>query len=569
MNQDTSSISDLLKSETAHLRKILDEYNRALLYGGVVTKTDIRGVITFVSQKFSELSGYHPDELIGKSHAIIRHPSVHKSTFRDLWSTIKNKEIWSGVLKNKKRNGEIFFAHTTIIPILDIHGEVIEYLAMRHDISELLSGRKVFQSSYKIDMLTGIGNRLKFFQDIAPIKMPMIALINIRYFKEINAIYGLEGGDLVLEQLAGLLQTESMKIGMEAYRFNGDEFVLLADKSLIDHPFDNLVHHLGKVIEETLFSVNDERINIKINIGISTCHTDTLLYADIALKEAKNSRTLFAVADDTSTATHEYKNTILWKNKIIAGIKEDRFLPYYQPIVNNETGQIESYEALIRLREGWNVISPAQFLNIAKYANVYSELTKIMIRKTFDYFQGKEINFSLNLTIEDIQNDSTRLYFKKMLHLYQGIQRQLTIEIVESEGIENFEEITHFIEEMKQMGCKIAIDDFGTGYSNFEYLMKLNVDTIKIDGSLIQGILTSENTFNVVETIVQFAQKNNLKTVAEFVSSAEHYEKVKVLKIDYSQGYYFKEPSIDILEDFSETSVCDTFVINSLSKAII
>lgn len=526
---------------------MLDEYNKALLYGGVVTKTDPRGVITFVSQKFSELSGYHPNELIGKSHAMIRHPSVHKSTFRDLWSTIKKKEIWSGVIKNQKRNGEMFFAQTTIVPILDIYDEVIEYLAMRHDISELLSGRKVFQSSYKIDMLTGIGNRLKFFQDIASIKIPMIALINIRYFKEVNAIYGLKGGDLILEQLAGLLQTESMKIGIEAYRFNGDEFVLLADKSMIDHPCENMIHHLGLLIEETLFTVNDDRINIKINIGISTCRTDTLLYADIALKEAKKNRHLFSVADDTSTATHKYKNAILWKKKIIAGIKEDRFLPYYQPIVNNETGRIESYEALIRLREGWSVISPAQFLDIAKYANVYSELTKIMIRKTFDYFQGKETNFSLNLTIEDIQNDTTKLYFKNMLYLYQGIQKQLTIEIVESEGIENFKEITHFIEEMKQLGCKIAIDDFGTGYSNFEYLMKLNVDTIKIDGSLIQGILTSENTFNVVEMIVQFAQKNNLKTVAEFVSSAELYEKVKALGIDYSQGYYLKEPSVDIV----------------------
>ena len=77
--------------------------------------------------------------------------------------------------------------------------------------------------------------------------------------------------------------------------------------------------------------------------------------------------------------------------------------------------------------------------------------------------------------------------------------------------------------------------------------MKLNVDTIKIDGSLIQGMLASQNTYNVVETIVQFAQRNNLKTVAEFVSSAELYEKVKALGIDYSQGYYLQEPLVDIL----------------------
>lgn len=546
-NQVQQCLTDPSKRGVDHVTKMLDEYNKAFMHGGVVTKTDPLGIITFVSQKFSELSGYLPSELIGKSHKILRHSSVHKSVFKDLWSTINKKEIWTGVLQNRKSNGESFFAHTTIIPILGIHDEIVEFLSMRLDVSELLSGRIIFQSSYKIDMLTGIGNRLKLFKDLANIRKPMIALINIRDFKEINSTYGLEGGDLILEQLAGLLQREALKFDMEAYRLDSDEFILLADKAVIHDSFADIIDDLVKLVEETPMPIDTYTIKIKINIGISLSHTDTLLYADIALKYAKKHHLVYSIADDTSTSIYEYRNTVLWKNKIIDGIKEDRFVPYYQPIIDNKTGRIESYEALIRLVEENIVISPVKFLEIAKYASLYSELTRIMIRKTFAYFQDIEARFSLNLTIEDIQNDKTRLYFKNMLYQYSGIQKRLTIEIVESEGIENFDEVTQFIKEMQHLGCKIAIDDFGTGYSNFEYLMKLNVNTIKIDGSLIQGMATSKNTFNIVETIVLFAQKNKLKTVAEFVSSAELYEKVKALGIDYSQGYYFKEPSPHIL----------------------
>jgi len=532
-----------MNDEIAHLRQHVNEYNKALMHGGIITKTDPKGVITFVSQRFSEITGYLPEELIGQSHRIMRHPSVKNTIFKDLWKTIITKNIWSGVIQNLKRNGETFFAHTTIIPILGIGGEIIEYISMRHDISELLSGRKGFQNSYKVDILTGLGNRTKLLADIQSVQNPMLALINISHFKDINDSYGLEKGDTVLEQLADLFQKECLIHDIEAYRLNGDEFAILGGETIEEKLFKDTVITLGTLIENTLFTIDNDTITIKINIGISLDEDNTLLNAGIALKESKKHHRLFTIADHTSTVAIEYKETLLWKQKIIDGIKEDRFVPFYQPIINNKTGMTESYETLIRLMDGEQVISPIKFLEIAKYANVYCELTRIMIRKTFEHFRYKEDNFSVHLTIDDIQNVHTRLYLKKMFHLYDGIQKRMTIELVESEGIENFDEVTEFIHEMKQLGCRISIDDFGTGYSNFEYLMKLNVDVIKIDGSLIQGMIESEKTYNVVESIVHLAQKNNLKIVAEFVSSAQLYEKVKALGIDYSQGYYFKEPS--------------------------
>jgi EAL domain-containing protein (putative c-di-GMP-specific phosphodiesterase class I) len=120
--------------------------------------------------------------------------------------------------------------------------------------------------------------------------------------------------------------------------------------------------------------------------------------------------------------------------------------------------------------------------------------------------------------------------------------QNVTFELVESEGINNFEDVERFIQQIKSYGCSVAIDDFGTGYSNFEYLLKLQTDTIKIDGSLIKDIDTNQDKYDIVQTIVSFAKIKKLKVVAEFVSSESIYKTIQSLGIDLCQGYYFGEP---------------------------
>ena len=124
--------------------------------------------------------------------------------------------------------------------------------------------------------------------------------------------------------------------------------------------------------------------------------------------------------------------------------------------------------------------------------------------------------------------------------------KKIGFEILESEGIENFDQVLAFINDVKKYGCAISIDDFGTGYSNFEYLMKLKVDYIKIDGSMIKNIDTDINSQMITQTIVDFAKKMQIKTVAEFVCSKNVFEKVAQLDVDFAQGYYFGEPSENI-----------------------
>jgi len=190
-------------------------------------------------------------------------------------------------------------------------------------------------------------------------------------------------------------------------------------------------------------------------------------------------------------------------------------------------------------------VAPFFFLEVAKQTRQYFDITKTVLYQAFEMFKEKDVEFSINLSILDIVEPKISKYILSMLKKYD-IGPRVVFEIVESEYMENFEGVMNFIGEVKKYNCKIAIDDFGTGYSNFEYLIKLKADYLKIDGSIIKNIDKDENAYLVVSTIVEFSKKLGMKTIAEYVESEEIFKIVKELGIDYSQGYYFSEPKEEI-----------------------
>ena len=160
-------------------------------------------------------------------------------------------------------------------------------------------------------------------------------------------------------------------------------------------------------------------------------------------------------------------------------------------------------------------------------------------------FKDRPDEFSINLAYEDIADPDTMTFIKDKLVEY-GLAKRAVFEILESEIIRNYERADGFVKEFQALGCKIAIDDFGSGYSNFEHLLRLKVDIIKIDGSLIRVLDSDPSAAILTEGIVNFARKLNMQTVAEFVHSDSVQRRVKDLGIDYSQGYFIGEPEPEL-----------------------
>lgn len=149
------------------------------------------------------------------------------------------------------------------------------------------------------------------------------------------------------------------------------------------------------------------------------------------------------------------------------------------------------------------------------------------------------------LSLEFDNSNRFKLTIQTVFHT--NIGKRVIFEIVENENIEDYELVDYFIKEVKQFGAQIAIDDFGAGFSNFKHISRLNIDYIKIDGSLIQNILSDSNSQAIVETIHAFASRLGIKTIAEFVDNQAIFDKVTSIGIDFTQGYFIGKPAPDVI----------------------
>ncbi|MCT7574968.1 EAL domain-containing protein [Aliarcobacter butzleri] len=528
---------------------ILKQYNEATKDSNIISTADLKGNITYVNDKFCEVSLYTYEEVLGKPHSIVRGEEDGK-IFQQLWETIKNKKVWYGVLKNRKKNGEFYWVNINIRPILDEKNEIIEYIAIRHEITDLILKTEELKRNLRLDFLTNIGNRYKLIEDVSKSVNPCISILDIVSFSDVNDFFGYKTGDNVLKIVARkieelLIDKENYKV----YRDHSDTFCIVAENEDRDKFIKN-IDEISKTIAKVPIVIKSRELYVQLSYVFSFESKENLLETANIIKRYSQANKNIIVYDKALELEKDYEKNIFWTLKIKKALDEDKIVPYFQPIYNLKTNKIEKYEALVRLIDGNNVISPYYFLDISKKSKQYLQLTKTMIQKTFDYFRDKDFEFSINLTFEDIKSEYISSFIIELLKEYK-IGHRVVFEIVESEEIDNFRKINEFFVTIREYGCKIAIDDFGSGYSNFEYLAKLNVDYIKIDGSLIKDILINKSSQNIVSMLVNFAKEQKVKTIAEFVSNKDILNKVRELGIDYVQGYYIKEPiaSIDGLND--------------------
>lgn len=524
----------------------LNQYKNALEESAIVSKTDTKGIITYVNDAFCEVSGYERSELIGQPQNIMRHPDMPRSVFKELWKTIKSGKIWKGTLKNLKKGGGEYYLKTVIVPVFDSNKKLQEYISVRTDVSEIVMKDNIIKKSL-LDSLTAIKNRTSFFNALEEDNTyGSLLLINIDRFSEINSYFGYDTGDEVLKQFASQLKiiTESENI----FRIAGDEFAILYSNFYDGKNIKSNVLNMVKEVEAKKMKIFDNDIFLDITCALSTGHPlEIYKQAHIALKNAReNGKKIVYFNEDINLEKKIYDN-IETIAMIKTAIKDDRIIPFFQGILDNKTKKITKYESLIRLKKSdGSILSPFFFLEHAKKAKIYDELTHIMIQKSFEMFANLDYEFSINFTITDILSPKTRGILRDNLKEY-GCGDRLVLEIVESEGIDKFEEIVSFIEEIKSYGCKIAIDDFGSGYSNFSYLTKLKVDYVKIDGSLIQNIDTDKERRAIVQSILFFTKSQGIKTIAEFVETQEVFNVLVELGVDFSQGYLFSKPAATLV----------------------
>lgn len=524
-----------LRYENKKNSLLLKQYENITNTSSIISKTDPKGVITFVNEKFCQISGFTKEELIGKPHNVIRHPDMPKTAFRDLWRTIKDeKRTWQGIVKNRAKNGDTYYVKTTVQPILNPEGEVQEYISLRHDITAIMSDKKQlfdFLEANRLSVLILVQiedyNILEKFYDKASVEKiedafgkNMLYLMPNRW--GFQRVYHLENGlyAFAIDRRNCKASKEEIHAVLEQFLMNVKEYVVKIDSIEYDiSAICSFTYGIFKIFEDAKIGI-ENAIQTKQPIvyadGLSGIEYDNAL---------KNIETIHII------------KTAIDNRKIIS---------YFQPIVNNQTQKIEKYESLVRLvTEDGQLLTPLYFLDTAKKGRYYSKITKIVLENSFAaLYKISEAAISINLSVHDIERDEITHYIENLLVQHEDEAHRIIFELLESEDIKDFALIKQFIQKVKAKGVKIAIDDFGTGYSNFERLLSYEPDILKIDGSLIKNIHNNQINQHIVETVMLFAKKQNLSTVAEFVENETIYEIVRDMGIDYSQGFYFGKPEM-------------------------
>ncbi len=421
-----------------------------------------------------------------------------------------------------------------------------------------------------IDALTGLENRTKLIQDIKVNRCPVLFLIDIDGFSQINNHFGLAIGDAVLSAFACRIKKYVSTENLRLYKLPADGFALLGNiagkgetcdaVAWVDIPWDDLSRVAERLIQQfendPLVVEDDARgeafeLNIQATIGIAVARVvgrDNLLtHADIALKTAKQDKIPFRFYKQSTATKKEYEHNVHWVKILREATAADRVVPFFQPIRNNHTNRIEKYEALIRLiDENDRPVAPTHFLDVSRVARLYPKMMIVMAAKSLRFFRDQPYQLSINLGVEDIRNRELVRFLRDTIFAYD-MGPKITFEILESEDIERYAEVARFIGRFRRMGCKFSIDDFGVGYSNFFHVVELDFDFIKIDSSLIRDIDTNINAQVVVRSIIRFAGELGIETVAEGVSTAGVDKMIRQLGIDYAQGYLVGRPQATLL----------------------
>ena len=427
--------------------------------------------------------------------------------------------------------------------LLEAGAALITVAQFRHaQQQELQTQRERLIYSLEHDALTGLLNAQGLMQALkyAPVTSVLV-LLNLNNLGYINTAYGLGVGDRLLQALARALSEQAK--GARIYRGSADEFALL---------YDELPDPAGEVqrLRQHFFAepVQLDGLNfyLTFNAGIAGGGKDLLRYAMVALKRAR-SRGKSAVhlfnPDQDMPAQQQKEGYISWNARLHEALHTGGIRTWFQGIRDNRSGCIHKWEALVRLEHQGEIFGPAHFLPVAELSGLTPAITRVVAEQGVRMLADLEGELAINITETDLEQGYLPDFLDQVVQRYGVAPGRLILEILEGTSSSGKEAHLPQLQVLKQRGYQLAIDDFGTEYSNFERILELEVDIIKIDAKYIRNIHTDPTSYEIVRAMVYFARNAGIRTVAEFVHCEEVQAVVMALGIDESQGYLFSEPA--------------------------
>jgi len=522
--------------------------------------TDVNSIIEYINPKFTEITGYSIDNVVGKKTSLLASGKTRPEVYTDLWNTILSGNVWRGKLQNRKKNSDLYWSREFIAPIINDAGDITHFVSMQEDITESKRINDEVHHRANHDMLTGLVNRSEFERRLKNIVKRKdcthaLCFLDLDQFKIVNDTSGHVAGDELLRQL-GLLLDANVRQRDTLARLGGDEFAILMEHCDSENALIT-AEKIRQIIEDFQFNWDARSFRIGVSIGLTIINesnkspSEILKQADLACYAAKDggrNRIHIYQADDEQLVQTE--GDIHWASRISEALENDYFRLFVQQIAPISNSNLDtSYEILLRLVEpNGDIIPPGAFLPAVERYNLAYKVDRWVINKTFQWIAENKNqldhihHFAINLSGQSLGNEALLAHIIKLFSEHGIPSNKITFEITETAAISNLRDASNFIKTLKQHGCSFALDDFGSGLSSFAYLKNLPVDYLKIDGMFVKDILNDPIDAAMVRSINEIGHVMNIKTIAEFVESKEILQQLEIIGVDFAQGYGIGKP---------------------------
>jgi len=545
---DTQSVLDKLCTMAEAL--LPNSVASIMLYNDFDKCINVKAAPTIAQEDWEKLNGIVPGPNSGSCGNAVYHGAeqyitnalkdIRSSEFVEIAHTFNLKSCWSMPIQNKNHETIGSFALSSFEQRApsQFHKKLLEVCSLISSI--VLKNEKM--AFY--DTLTFLKNKISLQKDVSKSQFNTLIFLDVNNFSYINSAYSFQVGDEVLLIIADMLQ--KLFSSENIYRINSDQFALMLQDKV---DITKTVQKIQKYFSDTTIKTKNINLKISFNYGCVYSDTDLLKHAALAIKKAKeqgkNKLYIYnkEIDDSKKRASFIAMNSIIYD-----AFENDLIVPYFQGIYDNYQDKITKYEALVRIvKKDGQVISPFEILEVARLSGLLPKLTQIMIHKSFKVMSENDFDFSINITEEDLDSQYLLEYLPKKAEEFNIEPYRVNLEILEGISARGKQDNVTQLKELKHLGFKISIDDFGAEYSNFERVLELDVDIIKIDARYIKNIDKDKKSYEITKAIVNFAKNMQISIVAEFVHSKSVQDIVDELGIDYSQGFYFSEPSPKLL----------------------